>query len=90
MVSLIRGATSQLSHLEDKHGKSDIPQDFVIDIIKIFITTSVPEYNDLFSHFQRTTKLAKFVSGKKSPKSAISTTLKFAEEQYLMLVGSGL
>ena len=90
VVSLIRGATNRLNNLENKYGKSQIPEDFITDIIKIFMTTSVPEYNELFSHFQRTTKLSEFISGKKSQKTTITTILTFAEEQYIAMVGSGL
>ena len=86
VVSLIRGATNRLSNLEDKHGKTEIPEDFVNDIIKIFTTSSNKEFNDIFEYYQRKTKVDEFESGKKAKKMSILSVLKFAEEQYQIFV----
>ena len=91
VVSQIRGATNRLKNLEDENGNSEMPPDFASDIIKIFRTSSVSEYNDLFSAFQHQIKISKVL--KKSANLdalSIDTILKFAEEQYLVLVQSGL
>ena len=80
VVSLIRGATNRLKNLENEDGKSEMPQDFTSDIIKILRTSSVPEYNDLFSTFQHQIKISKGL-GKTTDSLSISTILKFAEEQ---------
>ena len=89
VVSLIRGATSRLENLLDDKGKTAIPEDFVDDLIDILQTTSVSEFNELFSHYSRSTKLTNFISGAKVQKPSISNILKFAEEQYRILYSSG-
>ena len=89
VVSLIRGATSRLENLLDDKGKTAIPEDFVDDLIDILQTTSVSEFNELFSHYSRSTKLTNFISGAKKKKPSISHILKFAEEQYRILYSSG-
>ena len=47
------------------------------------------EFNELFSHYSRSTKLTNFISGAKKKKPSISHILKFAEEQYRILYSSG-
>lgn len=89
VVSLIRGATSRLENLVDTNGESLIPKDFVDDLIKIFQTTSVTEFNDLFSHYSRANTLSEFITGPTAPKPTISQILKFAEIQYRKLYRSG-
>ena len=89
VVSLIRGATSRLENLVGIRGESLIPKDFVDDLIKIFQTTSVSEFNELFSHYSRTNTLSEFISGPTAPKPTISQILKFAEIQYRKMYRSG-
>ena len=89
VVSLIRGATSRLENLYDDKGKSSIPESFINDLIEIFQTTSVTEFNELFSHYSRSTKLTNFILGTKPQKPSISKILKFAEFQYRILYSSG-
>ena len=90
VVSQIRGATNRLKNLEDEDGKSEMSPDFASDIIKIFRTSSVPEYNDLFSAFQHQVNISKVLERTADTDAlSIDTILKFAEEQYLILVQSG-
>ena len=92
VVSLIRGATSRLDNLFDGKGDSLIPKDFDEDLIRIFQTTSVPEFNDLFAQLSRNSTIDAFKAGTtmgNAGQLSIPEILRFAETQYRKFYRSG-
>ena len=71
VVSLIRGAVSRLSNLVDSSGQSAFPGEFSDYFLGIFKTTSVTEFNALFSNYSIAARLTKFKT-KMSNKPRIS------------------
>ena len=88
-MSLIRGATNRLENLSRSKKESLIPEDFITDIINIFQTTSVAEFNDLFSYYSRANILNIFITGPSVAKPTIEQILKFVETQYRKFAQSG-
>ena len=88
VVSLIRGATNRLNNLSSSK-KDLIPEDFLTDIIKIFQTTSVPEFNNLFTYYSHASEVNTFLMGASAPTVTIEQILKFAEIQYRKFSQSG-
>jgi hypothetical protein len=58
VVSLIRGAVNCLENLKTRTGKGALPSDMPEHLIKVFQTSSVVAFNQLFEHFNRERKLA--------------------------------
>ena len=54
-VSLITGAYNYLKNLEEiNHKAAALPSDFVVDVMKVFQTTSDAEFNELFTSMKAT------------------------------------
>ena len=47
IISLMRGTTRRLKNLVKDQSSSMIPEDFMNDLVKIFQTTSVPEFDNI-------------------------------------------
>jgi hypothetical protein len=86
VVSLIRGAVSRLGNLKMKSGLRALPEDFAEILLKVFKTSSVPEFNKLFEHFTIQTQLASFnPSSAVAQRPTVEHVLRFAESQYRRL-----
>jgi hypothetical protein len=83
-VSLVRGAVKRLENLKIYGGKSALPLDMAEHLLKVFQTSSVPVFNQLFEHYHREQKLSMLSTGIQKTTS-IAQILTFAEQQYRTL-----
>ena len=88
VLSLIRGATNRLNNLSNSK-KDLIPEDFLTNIIKLFQTTSVAEFNNLFTYYSQASEVNTFLMGANAPTITIEQVLKSAEIQYRKFSQSG-
>lgn len=82
-TSLIRGAYKRLKLI------NKVPEDFEKWVLKVFQTSTVPEFNQAFQHIQREVEVVKPLLTGKAPKyPSLEDLVRMAEQQYLDLAST--
>ena len=87
-VSHLRGAMSRLIHIKQYKFNNEAHKEFFLDmyfkLLKVFQTTSVKEFNDIFAQFARQEELSQLMktAGTVVPTPKFEVLFKMAEAKY--------